>query len=57
MGLGMDSVSVPTMLAKKGLISDSFSMCFGTDGSGRLNFGDKGSSDQSETSLNINNNS
>jgi Xylanase inhibitor N-terminal len=51
MGLGMDDLSVPNMLAKNGLVSDSFSMCFSSDGSGRLNFGDKGSSDQSETPL------
>jgi Xylanase inhibitor N-terminal len=51
MGLGMDNLSVPNMLANKGLVSDSFSMCFSRDGSGRLNFGDKGSSDQSETPL------
>lgn len=56
MGLGMDNSSVPNMLAKKGLISDSFSMCFSSDGSGRLHFGDKGSSDQSETSLIVDNN-
>ncbi|KAJ3672381.1 hypothetical protein LUZ60_007102 [Juncus effusus] len=49
MGLGMDNLSVPTMLAKQGLISDSFSMCFSSDGIGRLNFGDRGTSDQSET--------
>ncbi|KAJ4776487.1 Eukaryotic aspartyl protease family protein [Rhynchospora pubera] len=55
MGLGMDNLSVPTMLAKKGLTSDSFSMCFGADGSGRLNFGDKGSPDQSETPLIVDN--
>ncbi|XP_078161342.1 aspartyl protease family protein 1-like isoform X2 [Carex rostrata] len=57
MGLGIDNMSIPTILAKKGLISDSFSMCFGSDGSGRLNFGDTGSSNQSVTALNINNNS
>ncbi|XP_078161344.1 aspartyl protease family protein 1-like isoform X4 [Carex rostrata] len=56
MGLGMDNSSVPNMLAKKGLISDSFSMCFSSDGSGRLNFGDKGSSDQSETPLIVDSN-
>ncbi|KAJ3691280.1 hypothetical protein LUZ61_020444 [Rhynchospora tenuis] len=56
MGLGIANVSVPTMLARKGLITDSFSMCFSIDGSGRLNFGDEGSSDQSETPLTIDKN-
>ncbi|KAM5546865.1 aspartyl protease family protein 1 [Rosa sericea] len=49
LGLGMDGVSIPTMLAKQGLASDSFSMCFGIDGSGRIRFGDNGSVDQPET--------
>ncbi|KAJ3691279.1 hypothetical protein LUZ61_020443 [Rhynchospora tenuis] len=56
MGLAMDNLSVPTVLANKGLISDSFSLCFGADDSGRLKFGDKGSSDQSETPLIVDNN-
>ncbi|XP_061998746.1 aspartyl protease family protein 1-like [Rosa rugosa] len=49
LGLGMDGVSIPSMLAKQGLASDSFSMCFGIDGSGRIRFGDNGSVDQPET--------
>ncbi|KAL5201253.1 hypothetical protein ABZP36_035607 [Zizania latifolia] len=53
LGLGMDSKSVPSFLASKGLASNSFSMCFGEDGHGRINFGDTGSSDQQETPLNI----
>ncbi|XP_078161100.1 aspartyl protease family protein 1-like [Carex rostrata] len=53
MGLGLSNISVPSMIANSGLISDSFSMCFGVDGDGRLNFGDKGSADQFETKLNI----
>ncbi|KAJ4775383.1 Eukaryotic aspartyl protease family protein [Rhynchospora pubera] len=56
MGLAMDNLSVPTVLANKGMISDSFSLCFGDDDSGRLNFGDIGSSDQSETPLVVDNN-
>ncbi|KAF3790992.1 Aspartic proteinase-like protein 1, partial [Nymphaea thermarum] len=48
-GLGLGSVSVPSILAKSGLIANSFSMCFGSDGFGRINFGDKGTSDQEET--------
>ncbi|KAJ4775380.1 Eukaryotic aspartyl protease family protein [Rhynchospora pubera] len=54
MGLGMSNISVPSIIASHGITSDSFSMCFGTDGYGRLNFGDSGSADQYETSLNTN---
>jgi hypothetical protein len=52
-GLGIDEISVPSILAKKGLASNSFSMCFGHDGIGRISFGDQGSSDQEETPLDI----
>ncbi|XP_078161145.1 aspartyl protease family protein 1-like isoform X2 [Carex rostrata] len=55
MGLGLDSFAVPTMLANKGIISDSFSMCFGDDGNGRLKFGDKGNPGQNETPLVVQN--
>ncbi|XVF15967.1 hypothetical protein REPUB_Repub09cG0201500 [Reevesia pubescens] len=48
-GLGMDNISVPSILAKENLTSNSFSMCFGNDGVGRITFGDTGSSDQGET--------
>ncbi|KAJ3672388.1 hypothetical protein LUZ60_007109 [Juncus effusus] len=51
MGLGIDTLSVPTMLAKNGTISDSFSMCFGLDGTGRIKFGDKGNTGLYETPL------
>ncbi|KVI02927.1 Aspartic peptidase [Cynara cardunculus var. scolymus] len=37
------------LLAKERFIADSFSMCFGHDGSGRISFGDKGSIYQEET--------
>jgi hypothetical protein len=53
LGLGMDSKSVPSLLASEGVAANSFSMCFGEDGHGRINFGDTGSSDQQETPLNI----
>ncbi|CAN6225302.1 unnamed protein product [Urochloa humidicola] len=53
LGLGMDSKSVPSLLASDGVTANSFSMCFGEDGHGRINFGDTGSSDQQETPLNI----
>ncbi|XP_072993752.1 aspartyl protease family protein 1-like [Typha latifolia] len=52
-GLGLNNISIPSILSSQNLISNSFSMCFGTDGYGRINFGDKGSSDQSETPFNV----
>jgi hypothetical protein len=53
-GLGMSDVSVPSILAKQGLTSNSFSMCFGDDGLGRITFGDNTSSlDQGKTPFNI----
>lgn len=53
-GLGFEKVSVPSILFREGYIDNSFSMCFGRDGTGRLNFGDKGSLDQEETPFNMN---
>lgn len=53
LGLGLDSVSVPSILARENIAADSFSMCFGDDGTGRITFGDKGSSDQGETPFNL----
>lgn len=53
LGLGLEKISVPSILASSGLISNSFSMCFGLDGIGRISFGDKGSSDQDETPFSI----
>ncbi|XP_010266039.1 PREDICTED: aspartyl protease family protein 1-like [Nelumbo nucifera] len=52
-GLGMDKLSVPSVLSSADLIANSFSMCFGPDGIGRISFGDKGSTDQEETPFNI----
>ncbi|KAI3871401.1 hypothetical protein MKW98_024570 [Papaver atlanticum] len=52
-GLGMGKSSVPSLLSMEGLVADSFSMCFGSDGVGRISFGDKGSPDQEETPLNL----
>ncbi|KAI3926374.1 hypothetical protein MKX01_032562 [Papaver californicum] len=53
-GLGIGNTSVPSILSRQGLIAaDSFSMCFGYNGVGRITFGDKGSSDQDETPFNI----
>lgn len=42
LGLGLGKISVPSLLAKSGLVRDSFSLCFNDDGSGRLFFGDQG---------------
>ena len=52
-GLGMGNISVPSVLANKGLAANSFSMCFGPDGVGRISFGDKGSTEQDETPFNL----
>ncbi|KAL5557513.1 hypothetical protein UlMin_039749 [Ulmus minor] len=53
LGLGIKDVSVPSILAKQGLTSNSFSMCFGPDGLGRIKFGDNGSLDQGQTPFNL----
>ena len=53
LGLGLDPISVPSTLATEGLGPNSFSMCFGADGVGRISFGDNGSSNQSETPFTI----
>ncbi|XP_061367723.1 aspartyl protease family protein 1-like [Gastrolobium bilobum] len=52
-GLGMGNLSVPSILAKEGLTSNSFSMCFGSDGLGRITFGDNSSLDQGKTPFNL----
>ncbi|XP_078173765.1 aspartyl protease family protein 1-like [Carex rostrata] len=54
MGLSMNNVSVPSTLANKGYTFNSFSMCFDEGGIGRINFGDVGNTNQSETPLNTN---
>lgn len=51
LGLGMNNMSVPTILANQKIAANSFSMCFASDGIGRISFGDQGSSDQNETPL------
>ncbi|KAL0343073.1 UNVERIFIED_CONTAM: Aspartyl protease family protein 1 [Sesamum angustifolium] len=53
-GLGLEKVSVPSTLFREGYMANSFSMCFGHDGTGRINFGDKGSLDQEETPFHTN---
>ncbi|XP_068329461.1 aspartyl protease family protein 1-like [Pyrus communis] len=52
LGLGLEDVSIPSILAGQGLALNSFSMCFGLDGIGRIRFGDNGSQGQAETPFN-----
>ncbi|KAF8404541.1 hypothetical protein HHK36_009428 [Tetracentron sinense] len=49
MGLGLGDISVPSFLAKAGLVRNSFSMCFDEDDSGRIFFGDQGLASQQST--------
>ena len=49
MGLGPGEISVPSFLAKAGLILNSFSMCFDEEDSGRIYFGDEGPATQQST--------
>ncbi|KAE8715432.1 hypothetical protein F3Y22_tig00110174pilonHSYRG00416 [Hibiscus syriacus] len=49
MGLGPGNVSVSSLLAKAGLIQNSFSICLDETGSGRIYFGDKGIPSQQST--------
>ncbi|KAF0933038.1 hypothetical protein E2562_013792 [Oryza meyeriana var. granulata] len=42
LGLGMADISVPSFLARAGLVRNSFSMCFKKDDTGRIYFGDQG---------------
>ncbi|KAI4337735.1 hypothetical protein L6164_016113 [Bauhinia variegata] len=48
MGLGPGGISVPSFLAKAGLIRNSFSICFNNN-SGRILFGDQGHAPQQST--------
>ncbi|KAG6657505.1 hypothetical protein I3843_04G088000 [Carya illinoinensis] len=51
MGLGFGEIAVPSILAKAGLVQNSFSICFNEDDSGRIFFGDLGPSIQQSTSF------
>ncbi|KAM7529246.1 hypothetical protein LguiB_032656 [Lonicera macranthoides] len=51
LGLGLGEISVPSFLAKAGLIRNSFSLCFNEEGSGRIFFGDQGVASQQTTSF------
>lgn len=49
MGLGPGNISVPSLLAKAGLVRNSFSLCFDENNSGRILFGDEGLATQQST--------
>lgn len=49
MGLGPGDISVPSLLAKAGLVRNSFSICFDENDSGRILFGDVGLATQQST--------
>ncbi|KAK7301269.1 hypothetical protein RJT34_12130 [Clitoria ternatea] len=49
LGLGPGSISVPSLLAKAGLVRSSFSICFNENDSGRILFGDLGRFTQHST--------
>ncbi|KAE9595944.1 putative nepenthesin [Lupinus albus] len=49
LGLGPGSISVPSLLAKAGLIRNSFSICLNENDSGRILFGDQGHINQRST--------
>ncbi|CAK9174257.1 unnamed protein product [Ilex paraguariensis] len=49
LGLGPGDISVPSLLAKSGLVPHSFSFCFDKTYSGRIFFGDQGTATQKFT--------
>ncbi|XP_019459654.1 PREDICTED: aspartic proteinase-like protein 1 isoform X4 [Lupinus angustifolius] len=49
LGLGPGSISVPSLVAKAGLIPNSFSICLTENDSGRILFGDQGHINQRST--------
>ncbi|KAK7275729.1 hypothetical protein RIF29_16851 [Crotalaria pallida] len=51
LGLGPGSISVPSLLAKAGLVPNSFSICLNENDSGRILFGDQGHTTQRSTPL------
>ncbi|KAJ4966649.1 hypothetical protein NE237_018498 [Protea cynaroides] len=51
LGLGFGDISVPSLLAKSGLVRNSFSICFDENDSGRIFFGDQGLATQQTTPL------
>ncbi|KMT09317.1 hypothetical protein BVRB_6g134140 isoform B [Beta vulgaris subsp. vulgaris] len=52
LGLTMDPISLPSVLASQNLTSNSYSMCFTGDGYGTIIFGDRDNNRQGETPLN-----
>ena len=52
LGLGMQNISIPSILARAKIMADSFSMCFDYGlGTGRLVFGDRGPSKAHSTRI------
>lgn len=51
MGLGPGDLSVPSLLAKAGLVRNTFSICFDDNHSGTILFGDQGLVTQKSTSF------
>ncbi|KAL8514191.1 hypothetical protein ACS0TY_013355 [Phlomoides rotata] len=51
MGLGPGDISVPSMLAKSGVVPHSYSFCYDKSYSGSFYFGDQGPASQLSTSL------
>ncbi|KAI3441118.1 Peptidase A1 domain-containing protein [Psidium guajava] len=51
MGLGLGEISVPSFLANRGLVPNSFSLCFDEDDSGTIFFGDQGPANQKYTAF------
>lgn len=51
MGLGPGKISVPSLLAKSGLVPHSFSFCFDNSYSGSIYFGDQGTATQRTASF------
>ena len=49
LGLGFGDISIPSFLAKAGLVQNSFSICFDEDDNGRIFIGDQGISTQLST--------
>ncbi|RWR78452.1 aspartic proteinase-like protein 1 isoform X1 [Cinnamomum micranthum f. kanehirae] len=49
LGLGFGDISIPSFLAKAGLVQNSFSICFDEDDTGRIFIGDQGISTQLST--------
>ncbi|XP_038973156.1 aspartic proteinase-like protein 1 [Phoenix dactylifera] len=49
LGLGFGEISVPSFLARSGLVRNSFSLCFQEEDSGRIYFGDQGVATQQST--------